>query len=41
MVSNQKMRDKAANFGVGQNRRFWKQDTTGDIEIGTKPPIDL
>ena len=33
------MRDKTADFRVGQNSRFWKRDKIADFENGTKSPI--
>ena len=33
------MRDKTADFRVGQNRRFWKRDKIADFDNETKPPI--
>ena len=32
------MRDKTADFRVGQNR-FWKRDKIADFDNETKPPI--
>ena len=32
------MRDKTADFRVGQNSRFWKRDKIADFDE-TKPPI--
>ena len=33
------MRDKTADFRVGQNSRFEKRDKIADFDIETKPPI--
>ena len=33
------MRDKTADFRVGQNSRFWKRDKIADFDNETKPPI--
>ena len=33
------MRDKTADFKVGQNSQFWKQDKITDFDNETKPPI--
>ena len=31
--------DKTADFGVGQNSRFWKRGKIADFDNETKPPI--
>ena len=33
------MRDKTADFSVGQNSRFWKRDKIADFDNETKLPI--
>ena len=33
------MRDKTADFRVGQNSRFLKRDKIADFDNETKPPI--
>ena len=33
------MRDKTADFRVGQNSQFWKRDIIADFDNETKPPI--
>ena len=33
------MRDKTADFRVGQNSRFWKRDKIADFDNETKQPI--
>ena len=33
------IRNKAADFKVGQNSRFWKRDKIADFDNETKPPI--
>ena len=35
----ERMRDKIADFRVGQNSWFWKRDKIADFDNETKPPI--